>query len=81
MNEIVHQSTLKNFQDVRVTKAYQDAKELGLFHLFISRSWFQAMQNWVNINLATEGKSTINEMHLKHMLVLKWQHLLFLSIH
>ena len=65
VNEIFHQSTLKILQDVRVTKAYKDAKELGLFHLFISRSWFQAMRNWVNINLAAEGKPTINEMHFE----------------
>ena len=41
---------------------YKDANELGLFHLFITRQWFKAMRNWVNINLAAKGLTTINEI-------------------
>ena len=62
VNKILDQSTLKILQSARVTKAYKDAKELGLFRLFITRSWFQAMRNWVNTNLTVQGLPTINEM-------------------
>ena len=43
-------------------KAYKDSKELGLFRLFVTRSWFQAMRKLVNTNLTAKGLPTINKM-------------------
>jgi hypothetical protein len=35
--------------------AYEQSSSLGLFHLFLTKSWFTAMKQWTNQKLALKG--------------------------
>lgn len=63
--DILSNSSLRILQSGRVKKAFSESKELGLFRLFITRQWFEAMRSWVNEKLTIKGISTINENKFK----------------
>ena len=61
VNALSQQSTLKLLQKARIDKAFNDSGCLGLFRLFITRSWFEAMRSWLNIRRKEKGLDAVNE--------------------
>ena len=49
VKDLMQQSTLHLLQKARIEKAFNDSGCLGLFRLFLTRSWFEAMRSWLNI--------------------------------
>ncbi len=39
---------------------FKREQEVGLFHLFLTKSWFAAMTQWCNKNLALKGKKKVS---------------------
>ena len=61
MDTISQQSTLKLLQEGRINKAFKDSGYLGLYRLFITRLWFEAMRSWLNMNRKEKGLDVVNE--------------------
>ena len=59
--KILQQLSLKLLQEPRIKKAYKDHGYLGLFCLFITRSWFEAMRTWLNMKRKEKGLDAVNE--------------------
>jgi len=52
-------SDLKVLIEEKARVAYEKNSLLGLFHLFLTKSWFTAMNQWTNQKLATKGKKKV----------------------
>jgi hypothetical protein len=54
-------SDLKVLWEAQARLAYQKNSLLGLFHLFLTKSWFTAMKQWTNQKLAGKGKKKVTQ--------------------
>ena len=54
-------SDLKVLRESQARAAYEQSSILGLFHLFLTKSWFSAMKQWTNQKLASKGKKKISQ--------------------
>ena len=55
---------MKVLQPRHVAAEYIDSKQVGLFHLFLNRSFFKGVLSWTNQRLVEKGKDAINEKKL-----------------
>ena len=51
----------KLLQEIKIRKAFDDKGSLGLFWLFITNSFMNAIRNWTNKNLKNKGLKEVNE--------------------
>jgi Transposase IS4 len=58
---LLDSSQLHIIQPDNVKKAYKTAGVLGLFHLFITSSWFESMRVWTNKRLISKGKKVVSK--------------------
>lgn len=54
----VGSTKLKVLQNNAANNAYQTKKELGLFHMFMHRSFFECIRQWTNGNMARKCQSS-----------------------
>lgn len=58
---LVENSSLKLLQESKIKKAFKDQGSMGLFRLFITNSFMNAIRNWTNYNLKNKGLKEVNE--------------------
>jgi hypothetical protein len=56
MEDIQDKSDLKVLRVSQARAAYEQSSSLGLFHLFLTKSWFRSMKQLTNQKLASKGK-------------------------
>ena len=61
VQSLIQLSDLHVLQEARVRKAYTDGKELGLFHLFFTKQYFNIICQWTNARLKENYNITISE--------------------
>jgi hypothetical protein len=60
VEELKSKSDLKVLHECNVITVFARYAELGLFHLFLLKSWFKAMLQWTNKSLQSKGKKKIS---------------------
>jgi hypothetical protein len=56
VEDLHNKSDLKVLRESQARVAYAQNSSLGLFHLFLTKSWFSAMRQWMNQRLSAKGK-------------------------
>jgi hypothetical protein len=57
VEELKSKSDLKVLHECNVITVFARYAELGLFHLFLLKSWFKAMLQWTNKSLQSKRKN------------------------
>lgn len=65
VKSLENQSDLKLLQSARIMKSFNDAGVLGLFRLFLTDTWIDAMRTWTNNSMAQKGLKKVNEKMFK----------------
>ncbi len=60
VKELKSKSDLKVLHERNAVTVFARYAELGLFHLFLRKSWFKAMLQWTNKSLQSKGKKKIS---------------------
>src|SRR5687768_11450416 len=60
IKELLQHTRIEILQKETVKNPYSINKELGLFHLFLSRSFFESLHVWTNTCLEETGKRKIS---------------------
>ncbi len=50
----------RDFEKSLVKREYEERKELGLFHLFLNRSFLECIRKWTNAELSKKGKKKVS---------------------
>ena len=58
IQELLQRTKLEILQKDKVTKAYTSNKEIGLFHLFLTKEFFKSLRTWTNTRLEEKGKKS-----------------------
>ena len=48
IQELLQRTKLEILQKDKVMRAYASKKELGLFHLFLTKAFFESLRKWTN---------------------------------
>jgi hypothetical protein len=56
IEDLRDKSDLKVLRESQARLAYAQNSSLGLFHLFLTKSWFSGMKQWINQRLSSKGK-------------------------
>ena len=64
IKELTANSRLHLLQPDRIKQAYNQNKELGLFRLFLSKSFFKCVLRWTNEALNNDGRKPVSESKL-----------------
>ena len=59
VEELKSKSDLEVLHEHNTFSVFAQYAKLGLFHLFLSKSWFKVMLQWTNKSLQSKGKKTI----------------------
>jgi hypothetical protein len=55
VDNLLSKSELKLLHDAAARAAYEHEGELGLFYLFLNKTWFKAVNQWCNQSLSQKG--------------------------
>jgi hypothetical protein len=61
MHTLVENSLLKLLQESKIQKAFKDQGSMGLYWLFVTNSFMNAIRTWTNYNLKNKGLKRVNE--------------------
>jgi hypothetical protein len=61
VEDLCNKSNLKVLRESQARVAYAQNSSLGLFHLFLTKTWFSAMRQWTNQRLSANGKKKISQ--------------------
>ena len=61
MRTLTENSSLKLLQESKIQKALNDQGSMGLFRLFVTNSFMNAIRAWTNYNLKSKGLKEVNE--------------------
>jgi hypothetical protein len=73
IEDLGDKSDLKVLRKSQARVAYRQNSSLGLFHLFLTKSWFSAMKQWTDQKLASKGKKKYPRSSLWPAFTLKLQ--------
>ena len=61
VQSLIQLSDLHILQEARVRKAYTNGKEVGLFHLFFTKQYFNMICQWTNARLTENYNITVSD--------------------
>lgn len=64
IQSLMDASSLQILQRQKAERAYSENKEVGLFHLFLNKSFFHSILKWTNAELEKKGRNKITEKKL-----------------
>ena len=65
LRTLTQNSSLKLLQESKIREAFDDQGSLGLFRLFITNSFMNAIRNWTSKNLKSKGFKEVNEKKIR----------------